>query len=63
VTDDHFVVVVNHEDQYAIWPADQPVPAGWSTTGQPGPKDECLALVRTLWTDMRPRSLRGRDDG
>jgi MbtH protein len=62
MTDERFVVVVNHEEQYSIWPANRPVPAGWSLTGQPGSKEECLALVRTLWTDMRPLSLRAQDE-
>jgi MbtH protein len=62
MTDERFVVVVNHEEQYSIWPADRPVPAGWSLAGQPGSKEECLALVRTLWTDMRPLSLRAAQD-
>ncbi|MFF8618738.1 MbtH family protein [Streptomyces sp. NPDC015350] len=51
-------VVVNEEDQYSIWPADKPLPAGWWTVGFEGVKQECLRHIETLWTDMRPRSLR-----
>ena len=53
-----YVVVVNHEDQYSIWPVDRACPAGWSETGFSGPKDTCLAHIAEVWTDMRPRSLR-----
>jgi MbtH protein len=53
-----YVVVVNHEEQYAIWPFHQAVPAGWSAVGVVGRKEECLRYVREVWTDMRPLSLR-----
>jgi MbtH protein len=61
VTDDDtydYSVVVNHEDQYSIWPADLDIPAGWQPVGVTGPKADCLAYVESVWTDMRPRSLR-----
>lgn len=53
-----FNVVVNHEEQYSIWPDYKPVPAGWRTVGKQGSKDECLAYIEQVWTDMRPLSLR-----
>lgn len=53
-----FAVVVNDEEQYSIWTAEQEPPAGWRRTGFAGDKDECLAHIDTVWTDMRPRSLR-----
>jgi MbtH protein len=55
---DRFVVVRNDEDQYSIWPADQPLPAGWQDAGFAGAKADCLAHVDQVWTDMRPRSRR-----
>jgi MbtH protein len=51
-------VVVNLEEQYSIWPIDRDVPAGWSEAGMSGTKDECLAFIERVWTDMRPLSLR-----
>ncbi|MBB5123149.1 antibiotic synthesis protein MbtH [Streptomyces eurocidicus] len=51
-------VVVNDEEQYSIWPAGNPVPAGWRPTGFQGGKAECLAHVAGIWLDMRPLSLR-----
>jgi MbtH protein len=53
-----YKVVLNDEEQYSIWMADQPAPAGWREDGYTGTKDECLAHIEQVWTDMRPRSLR-----
>lgn len=55
---DRYRVVRNDEDQYSIWAADQELPSGWYDAGVVGPKDECLAHIERVWTDMRPRSLR-----
>lgn len=51
-------VVMNHEQQYSIWPADRENPRGWTSAGKTGPKAECLAYIKEVWTDMRPLSLR-----
>jgi MbtH protein len=51
-------VVVNHEEQYSIWPAHRDNPLGWRDAGKTGTKDECLTYVTEVWTDMRPLSLR-----
>lgn len=53
-----YKVVINHEDQYSIWPADRENPLGWADVGKSGPKSECLAYIKEVWTDMRPLSLR-----
>ena len=53
-------VVINHEEQYSIWPIDRENPPGWKDGGQSGLKEECLAYIQTEWTDMRPLSLRKR---
>jgi MbtH protein len=55
-----FEVVMNHEEQYSIWPAEREIPLGWQTVGKRGKKRECLAYVEEVWTDMRPLSLRKR---
>ena len=57
-----YKVVVNHEEQHSIWPAAKQVPSGWREVGKEGSKDDCLAYVAEVWTDMRPRSLRARMD-
>lgn len=53
-----YKVVVNHEEQYSIWPADRENALGWSDAGKVGTKAECLAYIKEVWTDMRPLSLR-----
>jgi len=57
-----FHVVVNHEEQYSIWPADREIPAGWRAAGKTGKKSECLAYIEEVWKDMRPLSLREKMD-
>ncbi|MBN1171477.1 MAG: MbtH family protein [Micromonosporaceae bacterium] len=51
-------VLVNHEEQYSLWPNHLDNPAGWRDAGASGTREECLAYVREVWTDMRPLSLR-----
>ena len=53
-----YTVVMNHEEQYSIWPADREIPNGWREVGKVGPKAECLEYIKEVWTDMRPLSLR-----
>jgi MbtH protein len=53
-----YTVVVNHEEQYSIWPAQREMPLGWKDAGKTGTKEECLAYIKEVWTDMRPLSLR-----
>ncbi len=53
-----YKVVINHEEQYSIWPAQRELPLGWSDAGKSGSKEECLAYIKEVWTDMRPLSLR-----
>jgi len=55
-----YKVVINHEQQYSIYPADRPNPHGWNDAGKTGLKAECLDYVGQVWTDMRPLSLRLR---
>lgn len=53
-----YKVVLNHEEQYSIWPADRENPVGWRDAGKEGSKAECLGYIKEVWTDMRPLSLR-----
>jgi MbtH protein len=55
-----FDVVVNHEEQYSIWPAGRDIPTGWHPVGTRGTKAECLTYIDQAWTDMRPLSLRAQ---
>lgn len=53
-----YKVVVNHEEQYSIWPLDRENPLGWNDAGKTGRKQECLDYIKEVWTDMRPLSVR-----
>jgi MbtH protein len=58
--DRDYDVVVNHEEQYSIWPTDREVPLGWTKVGPRGTKKVCLDYIEVTWTDMRPLSVRQR---
>ncbi|AHH98100.1 MbtH family protein [Kutzneria albida] len=57
-----YKVVLNHEEQYSIWPTDRDNPAGWRDAGKVGDKRTCLDFINEVWTDMRPLSLRRQLD-
>lgn len=57
-----YKVVMNHEEQYSIWPADRENALGWNDAGKSGTKADCLAYIQEVWTDMRPLSLRKKMD-
>jgi MbtH protein len=57
-----YKVVVNHEEQYSIWPADRENALGWNDADKSGTKQECLDYIKEVWTDMRPLSLRKKMD-
>ena len=58
-----YKVVLNLEEQYSIWLADRPNPAGWRDAGYVGTKVDCLTHIDEVWTDMRPASVRRRLTG
>ena len=58
MTDQMFSVVRNDEEQFSIWPRGRELPAGWHDAGFTGTKEQCLSHVDSVWTDMRPKSLR-----
>ncbi|HEX6096635.1 MAG TPA: MbtH family NRPS accessory protein [Thermoanaerobaculia bacterium] len=62
-TDIKYIVVLNDDEQYSIWPADHDLPAGWRAEGTEGSKSVCLDHIEKVWTDMRPASLRRRESG
>ncbi|NXY99361.1 MbtH family NRPS accessory protein [Streptomyces sp. BR123] len=53
-------IVLNDEEQYSLWWAGRELPAGWRAEGTEGTREECLAKINELWTDLRPASLRRR---
>lgn len=63
--DGRFLVLVNGEEQYSLWPTFADVPAAWTVVfgGPDGTdRDSALRYVDENWTDMRPRSLREHMD-
>jgi MbtH protein len=57
-----YKVVVNDEEQYSIWRSWKVNPLGWRDEGTSGSREDCLARIEKIWTDMRPLSLRKRMD-
>jgi MbtH protein len=53
-----YKVVINHEEQYSIWPGTRDNPLGWSAVGKSGTKQECLEYIDEVWTDITPLSVR-----
>jgi MbtH protein len=53
-----YLVVVNGEEQYSLWPAHQELPTGWRAEGTRGSRQACLDHIERVWTDMRPLSQR-----
>lgn len=55
---DLWLVVVNDEEQYALWPEGRPAPSGWREFAGPMAEEESTSFVDRHWTDMRPAVLR-----
>jgi len=53
-----YIVVVNHEKQYSIWPSGRAVPADWRAAGESGTKAECLAFILKCVRSVTPRAAR-----
>lgn len=54
---EEYIVLVNHEGQYSLWPAFKAIPKGWTSVGPQGKREVCLGWVEANWVDMRPKSL------
>ena len=52
-----YLVLVNDQNQHSLWPASNPVPAGWKAVHGEDTRANCLEYVSTHWTDMRPAGL------
>jgi non-ribosomal peptide synthetase component F len=55
---DAFVVVVNGQDQRALWQAGLDLPAGWRRASAVMSGSECLAAIDASWPDVTPASVR-----
>ncbi|GGZ50246.1 protein mbtH [Streptomyces inusitatus] len=61
--DGTYLVLVNDEGQYSLWPSFVEVPAGWRIAHGEDSREACLAHIEEHWTDMRPKSLADAMDG
>ncbi len=52
-----FLVLINEERQYSLWPADTTIPVGWDRALARSSREECLSYIESHWIDMRPASL------
>jgi uncharacterized protein YbdZ (MbtH family) len=55
-----FLVLVNDEEQHSLWPVFADIPAGWQVVYGEADRAACLDYIEQSWTDIRPKSLRGR---
>jgi amino acid adenylation domain-containing protein/thioester reductase-like protein len=55
---DAFVVVINGQDQRALWQAGLDLPAGWRCASAVMSGSECLAVIDASWPDVTPASVR-----
>ena len=55
--DGTYVVLVNDDGQYSLWPTYVDTPDGWTVAHPADTRQSCLDFVDRHWTDMRPRSL------
>ncbi|MGH3828901.1 MAG: MbtH family protein [Pseudonocardiaceae bacterium] len=55
--DGTYLVLINNEGQYSLWPAFIEVPGGWTIAHLPDTRPVCLDYINQHWIDMRPQSL------
>ena len=52
-----FLVLLNDEGQYSLWPSFVDVPEGWTVDLPAGSRDAALEHIQANWSDLRPLSL------
>ncbi|GAA2531294.1 MbtH family protein [Pilimelia columellifera] len=55
--DGTYLVLVNDEGQYSLWPSFVDVPAGWNVVLTETDRQSALDYINEHWTEMRPKSL------
>ena len=58
--DDDFKIVINHEEQYSLWPVSRANPRGWKDAGVVGTPEQCVAFIERVTADSSPAKLRQR---
>ncbi|MFD6819840.1 MbtH family protein [Streptomyces sp. NPDC060085] len=61
-TEGKFLVLMNEEEQYSLWPSFIEVPEGWRTVLDETDRNTCVEFIEKTWTDLRPKSLRDAMD-
>ncbi|MGW0583587.1 MbtH family protein [Streptomyces sp. NPDC002920] len=54
-----FLVLVNHEGRYSLWPVFAEIPPGWQTVFGPSGRPAAVDYVERAWTELRPASPPG----
>ncbi|KAF0812622.1 Enterobactin biosynthesis protein YbdZ [Andreprevotia sp. IGB-42] len=52
-----FLVLVNNQTQYSLWPDITAVPPGWRVVLGPESRSHCVQWLEQNWQDIRPRAL------
>jgi len=52
-----YLVLINDEGQYSLWPAFAAVPTGWRVAHEQDNRDACLKCIADRWVDMRPNPV------
>jgi MbtH protein len=60
--DGSYYSLVNADGQYSAWPTFAAIPEGWVVVYGPSNRAACLDFIEDKWADMRPISLKGRDE-
>lgn len=53
-----YIVLMNDEGQYSIWPAFLDIPAGWTVIYGKESRQLCLDYINSRWTGMSPNRLK-----
>ena len=48
-----FLVLINTQHQYSLWPNFAPVPPGWTAVYGPEIKAQCSQYIDQHWSDIR----------
>ncbi|BES85835.1 mycobactin NRPS accessory protein MbtH [Pectobacterium araliae] len=56
-----FLVLINAQRQYSLWPQFVAAPAGWQQVFGPQSRAVCIDYIEQHWQDMRPASLQDAD--
>jgi MbtH protein len=55
--DGFYLVLINDEDQFSLWPEFADIPAGWWIAHESAGRATCIEFINENWTDIRPASL------